>query len=72
MNTAVLKSPGFWIALIAALAGLLINQGVILSGSTLDTVLSYVLTLAGVLTGHMVSMPAAPAAPAAPSAPAAS
>lgn len=64
MNLSVLKSPGTWVTLLSAVLGLLVSNGVILSGSTTDTVIGYVLALAGALTGHMIALPSAPAAPA--------
>lgn len=67
MNTAILKSPGFWISALSAIVALLVAKGVILSGSTIDQVLSFVVALAGQLVGHTVgSSVTSPATPPAP------
>ena len=64
MNLSVLKTPGAWISILSALLGLLVTNGVVLSGSTVDTVVGWVLALGGTLTGHVIAS-AAPATPAA-------
>jgi hypothetical protein len=58
MNTSILKSSAFWITAIGAIVSLLISQGVILSGSTLDHVLAYAVALIGALIGHSTAAPA--------------
>lgn len=71
MNKQVLKSPGFWIAMISAIVGQLLTSGVVLAGTAPYQVLGFVLTLAGVLTGHQVTqMAGAPAVPVASTPPA--
>ena len=63
MNLTVLKSPAFWITAIGAIVGLLISSGVVLSGSTVDHVLAYVIALVGALGGHTLAPgPTPPAA----------
>lgn len=62
MNTSVLKSFGFWISVLTAIAGLLVSQGVILSGSTVDMIVGWVVTLIGTLGGHHVAAKATTAA----------
>ncbi len=69
MNLTVLKSTGFWITLVTTLVGLFISSGVVLSGSTIDQVLGYILALGGALGGHHVAATGASADPAAPAAP---
>jgi len=70
MNTKILKSPGFWISALSAIVALLVAKGVILSGSTIDQVLGFVVALAGQLVGHTVAAPAAQTTPTTPAAPA--
>lgn len=66
MNTQILKSTGFWVTVVTTVVGLLVTQGVVLSGSSLDSVLGWVMSLAGVVGGHHIAataqLPAAPAA----------
>ena len=52
MSTKPLKTIAFWISLISALAGLLVAQGVVLHGSTLDVVAGYLVTILGIFGGH--------------------
>jgi hypothetical protein len=60
MNLTILKSPGLWIGLITAVVGLLVSQGVILSGSSVDMVIGYVVAILGAIGGHHVAaLPAA-------------
>ena len=61
MNTAVFKSLAFWLSAVPVLIGLLVTQGVVLSGSTLDHVLGTLLAIIGVVGGHQVA--AGPAVP---------
>jgi len=68
MNTAILKSPAFWITAITSIIGLLAAQGVVLSGSAVDHVFGWVLALAGVIGGHSAVTPAIAAPPATPAA----
>lgn len=52
MNWAILKSVGFITSFITAVMGLLVTQGVVLSGSTPDHVLGYAIAILGALGGH--------------------
>lgn len=59
INTAVLKSGKFWVAILAAVAGVLISQHVVLEGSTISDVIGWALTLLGAGgAGHQVAAPA--------------
>ncbi len=55
MDLSLLKSPGVWISMITAILGLLVSQGVILSGSTLSMVVGWVVALLGSIGGHHVA-----------------
>lgn len=65
MNTALLRTTGFWLNLIATLAGLLLASGVVLSGSGVETVIGYLVSVIGVLGGHSMQLNAAATPPAA-------
>jgi hypothetical protein len=52
MNWTILKSAGFITSFITAVSGLLVAQGVVLSGSTVDHVLGYVVAILGAVGGH--------------------
>jgi hypothetical protein len=65
MNLSVLKTLGFWVAAIPVVAGLLIAQGVVLDGSTVDQIIGWVLALGGVLGGQKLVTPAPTEPPAA-------
>jgi hypothetical protein len=62
MNSAILKSPAFWLTAITTICGLLMSQGLVLSGSTLDHIVGWILALAGVVGGHSAVTPVTPAA----------
>jgi hypothetical protein len=62
INVNVLKSAGFWVTVIGAILGLLVSQGVVLSGTTLDQVIGYVVTLLGAYGGHSMVTSALPKA----------
>lgn len=64
MNFSVLKTTSFWITAIPVIAGLMLSSGLVLSGTTVDHVIGWILSLAGVIGGHQLAQPA-PAAPAA-------
>ena len=55
MSTKPLKTLAFWISLISALAGLLVAQGVVLHGSTVDVIAGYLVTILGIFGGHSVA-----------------
>jgi hypothetical protein len=60
-NVAILKTPGFWVNLVASILGLLMASGIVLSGSTLDQILGGIVSVVGILGGHTLAAPAAPA-----------
>lgn len=62
MNLTVLKSLGFIMSLITTIAGLLTSQGVILSGSTADHVVGWIVAIIGAVVGHQVTHSSATAA----------
>ena len=63
MNLTVLKSPAFWISAVSAVLALLVSSGVVLSGSSVDHVIAYVVALLGALGGHsLASGPTTPPA----------
>lgn len=55
MNWTVLRSFGFIVDLIATVAGLLVAQGAVLSGSTADHVIGWILAVAGAVGGHQLT-----------------
>lgn len=55
MNLQLLKSSGFYISLLGTLAALLVNQGIVGSGSVPYQVLSYLIGILGIVTGHTVA-----------------
>lgn len=52
MNWAVIRSFGFITSFISAVTGLLVTQGVVLSGSTADHVIGWIITILGAVGGH--------------------
>lgn len=62
MNLTVLKSSAFWISAVTAVIALLVSSGAILSGSTVDHVVAYVVALLGAVVGHSNAPAPAPAA----------
>lgn len=57
MNTSILKSLGFWVATAIALLGVLVSQHVIVDGSTISTVVGWVMTLLGSAgAGHQAAL----------------
>lgn len=62
MNTDALKSYKLWIAVAAAIAGVLLSQGVLVDGSMIAQVVGWLLTFIGSgAGGAVVSKPAEPA-----------
>jgi len=56
VNTAVFKTPGFWVALVASLIGIVLSQHVVAEGSTVAAALGWVMTLLGAgAAGHQVA-----------------
>lgn len=49
MNKEPLKSFGFWGAIIVAILGVLISQGVVVEGSTVFTIIGWLMSLIGSL-----------------------
>lgn len=47
MNTEVLKKPLFWVALVVALGGVAVSQGLVLDGSKPAEILGWILALLG-------------------------
>jgi hypothetical protein len=69
LNTGLLKSPTLWVTVVAAILGILLSQGVIVSGSTLAQIAGWVLTLLGSgATGHTIASLNSAAASATPAA----
>lgn len=62
MNLSVLTSLGFIMSLLTTTAGLLTSQGVILSGSTADHVVGWIVAIVGAIAGHQVTHSSATAA----------
>lgn len=63
VNTSVLKSVGFWAAVVSTVVGVLVSQHVVVDGSTLSNVFGWLLTIAGTIggtaAGHVVGSTAA-------------
>lgn len=59
MNLSVLKSLAFWVTVVPVLVGLLVSQGVILSGSSIDHIGAVIVSILGVLGGHSLAAPTA-------------
>lgn len=56
MNTSVLKTLGFWVALITSMLGVVLSQHVVLEGSTLSAIIGWLMTFGGAIgTGHQVA-----------------
>jgi len=55
MNTSIFKTLAFWLSAIPVLIGLLMAQGAVLSGSTVDHILGTVMAILGVIGGHNVA-----------------
>jgi prepilin signal peptidase PulO-like enzyme (type II secretory pathway) len=51
MNTDVLKKPTFWAAVVVALAGIAVSQGLIVEGSTYSEVIGWIMTIVGSFFG---------------------
>lgn len=47
MNLSVIRNYRFWIAVVAAVLGVSLSQGIIVEGSTLYSVVGWVLTVIG-------------------------
>lgn len=55
MNTTVLKTLGFWVALISAMLGVVLSQHVVTEGSTIADIIGWLLTFGGsVGAGHQI------------------
>lgn len=55
-NLSVLKTVGFWVAVVTGIVGILLSQHVIADGSTVAQVLGWLLTLLGAGgTGHQIA-----------------
>ncbi len=57
MNLSVLKTLKFWLTAVPTLIGLALTTGLVLDGSQTQTVLGWVLAVAGVLGGHALPTP---------------
>ncbi|HEU5118659.1 MAG TPA: hypothetical protein VFT74_18825 [Isosphaeraceae bacterium] len=56
LNTAILKTVGFWVAVITAILGVLLSQHVVLDGSTAAAVIGWLMTFGGAgATGHQIA-----------------
>ena len=56
MNTTVLKTLGFWVALISAAFGVVLSQHVVTEGSTIADIIGWLLTFGGsVGVGHQAA-----------------
>lgn len=56
LNTAVLKSVGFWIAVLGAVLGVALSQHLIVDGSTAGDIVGWLLTVIGAGgAGHQVA-----------------
>lgn len=51
MNTDILKKPSFWVAVVVALAGIAVSQGLVVEGSTPASILGWVMTIIGSFLG---------------------
>lgn len=51
MNTDVLKKPAFWIAVVVALGGIAMSQGLVVEGSKPAEYLGWVMALIGSFFG---------------------
>lgn len=59
INTAALKSIGFWVAVATAILGVLLSQHVVTDGSALQDIIGWALTMLGAGgAGHQVAAPA--------------
>ena len=56
MNVAILKSLKFWIAVVIAVLGVLVSQGVVLDGSLAEQVIGWIAQILGTAgAGHAVA-----------------
>jgi hypothetical protein len=51
MNTDVLKKPAFWIAVVVALGGIAVSQGLVMEGSKPAEIVGWIMTLLGAFFG---------------------
>ena len=51
MNTDVLKKPAFWIAVVVALGGIAVSQGLVMEGSKPAEIIGWIMTLIGAFLG---------------------
>lgn len=57
MNTTILKTLGFWVALISAALGVVLSQHVVTEGSTIADIIGWLLTFGGsVGVGHQAGV----------------
>jgi hypothetical protein len=61
MNKEPLKTFGFWGAIIVAVLGVLLSQGVVVEGSTVFTIVGWLMSLIGSIgAGFKLGKPAEP------------
>ncbi len=61
MNTEILKKVSFWVALVVALAGIAVSQGLVVEGSTPATVIGWIMAMIGSFGGGKVVATTPPA-----------
>ena len=61
IDTSALKSAKFWLALVAAIVGLLLANGVIVSGSLAAQIVGWITALLSAVLGRGATPPAPPA-----------
>lgn len=61
MDTSVLKKPALWVAVVVALAGVAMSQGLIMEGSTPAEVIGWIMAVLGTFFGGKTSAQPAPA-----------
>lgn len=57
MNLSVLKTTAFWISAVTVITGLMISSGLVLDGSVGETVIGWIVAIAGVFGGHKLAAP---------------
>lgn len=60
MNVEILKKPAFWVAVVVALGGIAMSQGLVLEGSTPAAVIGWIMTILGSFFGGKTALPAPP------------
>lgn len=58
MDTSVLKKPALWIAVVVALAGVAMSQGLVMEGSKPAEVIGWIMAVLGTFFGGKASTPA--------------